>query len=122
MDKEQLIYFRQRLLEEKARLQAELDRMTQDIQDNARDQFQEGALEQDVASDVFEQECMLAQQDMLRYSLREIDRALERMNQGTYGYSDLSGLPIPIERLEALPWASHLVTEEPRRPRKLVKV
>ena len=42
-----------------------------------------------------------------------IDRALARIDAGTYGVSEVSGKLIPIERLEALPWATTLVDEEP---------
>ncbi len=41
----------------------------------------------------------------------EIDEALARMKKGEYGYSAVSGLPIPKDRLRALPWATELVTE-----------
>ncbi len=37
--------------------------------------------------------------------LADIDRALARMNAGTYGLSEKTGSPIPYERLEAVPWA-----------------
>jgi RNA polymerase-binding transcription factor DksA len=40
-----------------------------------------------------------------------IDAALKRMEIGEYGYSAYSGLPIPRERLKALPWTTELVTE-----------
>ncbi len=33
------------------------------------------------------------------------------MKIGEYGYSTYSGLPIPRERLEVLPWTTELVTE-----------
>jgi RNA polymerase-binding transcription factor DksA len=33
------------------------------------------------------------------------------MKIGEYGYSVVSVLPIPRERLRALPWATELVTE-----------
>ncbi len=38
--------------------------------------------------------------------LDHIERALERMKDGTYGLSEITGKPIPYERLEALPWAT----------------
>jgi len=41
--------------------------------------------------------------------LREIDQALERIANGTYGLDIITGQPIPIERLRALPWASMTV-------------
>jgi len=41
--------------------------------------------------------------------LRQIDRALEKIAEGTYGICDLSGEEIPIKRLEALPYATMTV-------------
>jgi len=46
--------------------------------------------------------------------LIQIDNALRRIAEGTYGYSEVSGKPIPIERLEALPTATTLVGEQGR--------
>lgn len=50
--------------------------------------------------------------DLLRSTLAQIDNALARIEDGTYGVSEVSGKPIPIERLEALPYATTLVGEE----------
>jgi DnaK suppressor protein len=41
----------------------------------------------------------------LRDNLREVDRALAKMDLGTYGVCERCGQPIAQERLEALPWA-----------------
>ena len=49
--------------------------------------------------------------DQLRDRLATIDRALARIEAGTYGRSVLSGKPIPDERLEADP-AAELTVEE----------
>ena len=35
----------------------------------------------------------------------EIDRALRRLDDGSYGVSEISGEPIPYERLLLIPWA-----------------
>jgi DnaK suppressor protein len=48
--------------------------------------------------------------------LEAIDRALARLEAGTYGRSVLSGKPIPDERLEADP-AAELTIEEARASR-----
>jgi DnaK suppressor protein len=48
--------------------------------------------------------------------LDSIDRALARLEAGTYGRSVLSGKPIPDERLEADP-AAELTIEEARAAR-----
>jgi DnaK suppressor protein len=41
-----------------------------------------------------------------------IDRALKKIEEGTYGLSDRSGLPIPRERLEVVPESIYTLTEE----------
>jgi RNA polymerase-binding transcription factor DksA len=47
-----------------------------------------------------------------RQTILEIDAALERIEQGTYGYSEVSGQPIPRERLEAIPETTVLAAEK----------
>ncbi len=47
--------------------------------------------------------------------LAQIERALEKIDDGTYGISDASGDPIPIERLEALPEAILTAAEQESR-------
>ena len=37
--------------------------------------------------------------------LDEVNRALARLDAGTYGVSEVTGEPIPFARLKALPWA-----------------
>ncbi len=61
---------------------------------------------------VVERERDLALSAQARQTVVEIDAALERMANGTYGYSVVSGAPIPRERLEAIPWATVLVEEK----------
>ncbi len=41
--------------------------------------------------------------------LRQIDRALEKINEGTYGVCDITGEEIPLPRLEAIPYATMTV-------------
>ena len=47
--------------------------------------------------------------------LAQIDRALEKISDGTYGLSDASGEPIPKQRLEATPEAIYTVAEQATR-------
>ena len=49
----------------------------------------------------------------LKRNLEEIGRAEQRLEDGSYGKSVVSGDPIPDERLEAIPWADRNVGEEP---------
>src|SRR4051794_10676539 len=46
---------------------------------------------------------LVADQERL---LAQVEHALQRMDEGTYGLSEVSGRPIPLERLETLPWAT----------------
>jgi DnaK suppressor protein len=52
-----------------------------------------------------------------RVLLSEVVRALAKIDGGTYGVSELSQRPIPIERLRALPWARLTADEEEHRAR-----
>jgi DnaK suppressor protein len=51
--------------------------------------------------------------------LSNIERALQKIDEGTYGLSDASGKPISIERLQASPEA--LYTEEEQRLREAAR-
>ncbi len=42
-------------------------------------------------------------------ALEEIDAALRRIQEGRYGVCEMTGLPIPRRRLEAIPWARHTI-------------
>jgi DnaK suppressor protein len=53
----------------------------------------------------------------LRQRLEAVERAEERLAQGTYGLSVRSGEPIPDARLEANPTAELTVAEQERNPR-----
>ncbi len=44
--------------------------------------------------------------------LTEIEQALERLDNGTYGKCVVCGEPIPEKRLEAIPWAARCVKDE----------
>jgi DnaK suppressor protein len=49
--------------------------------------------------------------------LERVDRALKKIEEGTYGLSDMSGLPIPQARLEVVPDALYTSGEEDLRER-----
>lgn len=50
----------------------------------------------------------------LKKKLRLVEKALKRMDQGTYGLDDKTGKPIPFERLSIVPEAQHAVEVEKR--------
>jgi DnaK suppressor protein len=59
----------------------------------------------DSAHSTAERARLLSVMKALRANLRWVDRALTKMDRGTYGVCERCGTPIPLERLEALPWA-----------------
>src|SRR5262249_42660081 len=52
-----------------------------------------------------------------RRLLAEVDRALAKLDAGTFGVSEGSGEPIPFARLRAVPWARYNTDEEAERER-----
>jgi len=63
----------------------------------------------DIGTDNYEQEFALGLMDSERKLLKEIDDALERIEQGVYGTCEATGKPIAKARLEAKPWARYCV-------------
>ena len=68
----------------------------------------------DVAPDLLDAGIEVALDDSLREELAAIERAEQRLAEGTYGLSVESGAPIPDARLEAIPWAERTAEEEAR--------
>jgi DnaK suppressor protein len=60
--------------------------------------------------DALEKEGNLVARDVQR--LERVERALSKIEEGTYGYSDVSGKRIPDDRLEAVPDAISTVAEQ----------
>ena len=65
--------------------------------------------------DALERDGNLVVRDVER--LERVDRALQKIAEGTYGLSDSSGEPIPRERLEAVPEALYTLSDEKARER-----
>ncbi len=63
----------------------------------------------DLGTDNYEQEFALGLMDSERKLLQEIDDAMQRIEQGTYGICEGTGKPIAKARLEAKPWARYCV-------------
>ena len=63
----------------------------------------------DMGTDSYEQEFALGLMDSERKLLREIDDALYRIEQKTYGTCEATGVPTAKARLETKPWAKYCV-------------
>lgn len=73
----------------------------------------------DTASDTFEREKDLAILEQLEGELAEIEAALQRLDEGTYGVDEQTGEPIDPERLEAIPTARTNIAEVQHGPPRL---
>jgi RNA polymerase-binding transcription factor DksA len=63
----------------------------------------------DIGTDTFDQDFTLSLAENERGQLREIDQALQRIAEGTYGVCQMTGKPIPKARLDAKPWAKYTI-------------
>lgn len=99
---------RQLLLAERERLQALLE----DEADAVRAQQDDDPQPADQARELLDREMERSEFIRLHAELKDVDAALERIDQGTYGISEISGKPIPDERLRAIPYTRVLVEEQ----------
>ena len=65
-----------------------------------------------------EQETLLELAEAERGLLTLIERALRKVEDGTYGVSEESGEPIGVERLRAVPWARFTALEQEQLERE----
>jgi RNA polymerase-binding protein DksA len=63
----------------------------------------------DMGTDNYEQEFTLGLMEKDRQLLREINSALQKINDGTYGICEGTGKPIAKVRLEVQPWAKYSI-------------
>lgn len=109
---EQLAHFRRKLLDERRAIESRIASRQGDIMDTVRDEEGVGDLE-DEGQRVYDREDDIVSNELDEQQLQQVKRALARIDAGTYGVSEVSGKPIPIARLEAVPSATTLVNEEP---------
>jgi RNA polymerase-binding transcription factor DksA len=83
----------------------------QSIQEEGTEDFEE------LAEIEVEREQLFAYSEQDRERLRLIEEALQRMDAGTYGFCLSSGLPIPLERLRAIPWVRYRADVQERLER-----
>jgi RNA polymerase-binding protein DksA len=76
----------------------------------------------DQGSDTFDQAMSLSLVDVDRNLIREIDEALKRIDQGTYGVCLHTGKRIPAERLEQVPWTKYTIEAARELERKPIFV
>jgi RNA polymerase-binding transcription factor len=104
---------RKLLLQEQQRIQRELE----ELRSERPGEGELANVDQhtaDVGTELFEEERIQSMIERLEHDLEAVQRAMKRLEDGTYGLSVESGNPIPDERLEAVPHAERTVEEQAR--------
>ena len=114
MNERQLEYFRRKLLKWKSDLLGdskntieELQKATRNIPDIA-----------DRASEETDRALELRTRDRQRKLVAKIDAALRRIEEGEYGYCEVTGEPISLKRLDARPIATMSLEAQERHERR----
>lgn len=103
---ENLERFKIILLEEKRRILNDIEKLVKESNELGKD----GTMDiGDEASDLSNRQLLLSLNEADREKLLEIDEALERIEEGTYGICEECGEPISIRRLEVKPTAIYCV-------------
>ena len=100
-------------------LKAELERVRDGLEEDQKFRAQEeGDFTQhdsgDMSQSLFTREVDATVEQQVERRLQHVERALQKIEEGTYGLSDDSGEPIPRGRLEVAPEAIRTVEEEQR--------
>ena len=110
LSKEQLKQFRQLLITERAKLASEIRSLAQDAAKSPREAS--GDLSAytvhmaDMAADTYDRELSMNIVSSEQELLYQIDDALKRLDDGTFGVCQQCNQPITMSRLKAVPYAS----------------
>ncbi|MEM7229444.1 MAG: TraR/DksA C4-type zinc finger protein [Planctomycetota bacterium] len=106
----QLRHYKERLLLKRREIVGDLDAMeTQALRSGGGNLSTMPIHMADIGSDTYDQDFMLGMAESERKVIREIDDALKRIMNKTYGVCQMTGEAIPIARLDAKPWAKYTV-------------
>ena len=115
MSERQLEYFKQKLIDWRRNLLRNMARALTDLQE--RGDMQAADIN-DRATNEIEQALAMKERDRDRKLIEKINAALDRIEDGTYGYCLETGDPIGILRLEARPTATLCIEAQERRERR----
>ena len=115
LDQEFIARQKQRLQD----LKSELERVRGGLQEDERFRAEEEEDftqhdSGDMSQSLFTREVDATVERQVERRLAHVERALQKIEEGTYGHSDDSGEPIPRGRLEAVPEAIRTVEEQER--------
>jgi RNA polymerase-binding protein DksA len=93
-------------------LQQEYDHTLTEIAELQRDRLTDSAGDDqaDTGTKTFEREQEITLANTILERVNQVERALERLDEGSYGWCERCGNPIPVERLAAFPSATLCVS------------
>lgn len=93
-------------------LRAEYDHTLTEITELQRDRLTDSAGDDqaDTGTKTFEREQEITLANSILERITQVERALERLDEGSYGWCERCGNPIPVERLAAFPSATLCVS------------
>lgn len=114
MDQVKQSNFKQRLLQEREKLAGQIGFLDEQGQSGLGMSMKDSLSElstidnhpADLGTEVFERSKDFSLRENAMINVSDIDSALERINDGTYGACEVCGRDIPLERLEAVPSTS----------------
>ena len=110
LTQKELKLFKELLLEKRAELLGNVSYMEKDALREDRSDLSNMPIHMaDMGTDSYEQEFTLELMDSERKLISEIDEALARIENGTFGICEYNSEQIPKPRLEAIPWARYSV-------------
>ncbi|PZX14083.1 TraR/DksA family transcriptional regulator [Celeribacter halophilus] len=114
MNERQLEYFKRKLLAWRAELLDESRHTIEGLQDGTRNIPDIS----DRASEETDRALELRTRDRQRKLVTKIDAALRRIDEGEYGYCEVTGEPISLKRLDARPIATMTLEAQERHERR----
>ena len=114
MNERQVEYFRRKLLDWKNDLMSDSKETIEGLQDGTRN-IPDIA---DRASEETDRALELRTRDRQRKLVSKIDAALRRIDEGEYGYCEVTGEPISLKRLDARPIATMSLEAQERHERR----
>ena len=113
--------YRDILLDERARVSATIQRLHEDNAGTIEDETEEETFDNhlaDSATATLNREIDYTLEENSEHVLADIDAALKRIEDGTFGICTSCGKQIPEERLEARPWATLCIDCQRERERR----
>jgi RNA polymerase-binding protein DksA len=114
-------HFRARLLEARGQVVAAIENIHSENPGSLGDETEEPTYQDnhlgDIATATFDREMASTLEDNSTHVLNEIDAALGRIDDGTFGTCSICGKPIGADRLEALPWATLCIEDKRKQER-----